>query len=307
VDRRGRLSRPLTAGFVPANAGLRTFADRPTTPPPLQAKPPAAARNPRRRHPLLIATRVGALAVLSLTAALWLEASAGAPRAPLRLAEEADRLLATAGLGIEQISISGHRFTPDGDVFAALDLARTASLLGFDAGAAEARLRQLPWVEQARVARSFPNAVEVSIRERAPFALWRRGERIELIDRTGRVLAPSRREAFPELPVVAGEGAGAAAAPLLALLRSHPGLASRLEQAVRHGGRRWTLRMAGAPEVHLPESGEAAALQRLLALDSRLAVLGGGYAAIDLRLDRTVLTPAAAPLAEAKAGRNEME
>ena len=43
-----------------------------------------------------------------------------------------------AGFGLQQVSVSGHRFTADTDIYAALDLDSARTLLSFDARAARA-------------------------------------------------------------------------------------------------------------------------------------------------------------------------
>lgn len=172
-------------------------------------------------------------------------------------------MLDQAGYGLTQITLTGHRLTPDSDVFDAIDLGSTPTLLSFDSRAAQARVERLSWVERASIERVFPDRLDVHITERVPFATWHLGSRTYLIDRTGRVLAAVAPNTAPSLPRIAGEGAAAGAAELLALVSMYPALAGRLAIAERIGERRWRLRLNDGVTVELPAEGVAEALVRL--------------------------------------------
>jgi cell division protein FtsQ len=200
---------------------------------------------------------------------------------------EIERLAEMAGFGLQQVAVSGHRFTPDSDIFDAVGLARARTLLTFDPGAARERLERLPWVERASIERIIPDRLEVTILERAPFAVWQAEGRTFLIDRTGRVLTAVATEAMPELPRMAGEGAPGEAAALIELLARHPGLRERVKLAERIGGRRWTLHLAGGGAIELPASGEGGALARAVVLLAREGL--AHTSAIDLRAEGRIL------------------
>jgi cell division protein FtsQ len=58
-----------------------------------------------------------------------------------------------------------------------------------DTRKAEARLREVPWVDQARVSTSFPHTVSIDIRERTALATFQSGDgQWRVIDVEGRVL-----------------------------------------------------------------------------------------------------------------------
>jgi cell division protein FtsQ len=186
-----------------------------------------------------------------------------------------------AGFGLQQVSVSGHRFTADTDIYAALDLDSARTLLSFDARAARARIEQLPWIRRASIERVVPDRIEVVVAERAPFAVWRAGERDWLIDRAGRKLQMVPAGLMPQLLRVSGAGAPEEAAALAAILVDFPHIAGKLDVAERVAARRWTLHFAGGTSVDLPAVGESEALARL----TRLFESGlGGVARIDLRV-----------------------
>jgi cell division protein FtsQ len=226
-----------------------------------------------------------------VVAAIWASAvlvSTSGPEASLTVVSELDRLAEAAGLGLIQVSASGHRFTSDRDIFDALDLANAKSLLRFDGRAARARLERLPWVRTATVTRILPDQVAVVVTERQPLAVWQRPGRDLLIDSTGRVLAAAT-ETDRRLPRVAGEGAGSEFATFLQRLSHYPEIASRLEVAERIGERRWTLRLTRELTIQLPAHEPERALADLVRPETASRFLTLEAAAIDLRSPRWTL------------------
>ncbi|HEY7084783.1 MAG TPA: FtsQ-type POTRA domain-containing protein [Hyphomicrobiaceae bacterium] len=202
---------------------------------------------------------------------------------------EIERLVELAGFGLTQVSVTGHRYTLDSDIFDAIGFENAHTMLAFDARAAQDRIERLPWVERASIERVLPDRLEVRIFERSPFAVWRRNGRTFLIDATGRVLAAVPPDAMLSLPRVAGDGAAAKAAGLYALLAEHPQLMGRVEIAERVGQRRWVLRLVDGGSVQLPAYGEAEAIARwLLIADAR----GPGAVEIDVRVKERTLVRA---------------
>jgi cell division protein FtsQ len=177
---------------------------------------------------------------------------------------ELERLIELAGFGLTQVSVTGHRYTLDSDIFDAIGLENAHTMLSFDTRAAQDRIERLPWVERASIERVLPDRLEVRIWERSASAVWRRGERSFLIDRSGRLLAAVPGEAMPSLPRIAGEGAAGEAAALHTLLAEHSAFMARVASAERVGQRRWRLRLADGGTVELPAHGEEEAIARAL-------------------------------------------
>jgi cell division protein FtsQ len=227
-------------------------ADEPPAPRPILKAPPTASRWHRR----LSAWGLGAIALLLL----------GSPELRSAALARVERAAELAGLGLQQVTLSGHRFTADTDIYAALDLDTARTLVSFNPGAAQARIEQLPWIERASIERVVPDRIDVHVVERVPFAVWRAGERNWLVDRSGRLLQVVPADIMPRLLRVSGAGAPREAASLSALLADFPQVGRKLEVAERVGERRWTLHMAGGTSVALPATDEADALARLVRL-----------------------------------------
>lgn len=213
----------------------------------------------------------------------WLYLADGGARQPAALTAQIDQWLVAQGLGIEQISLEGHRYTPDADIFDALDLVNAGSMLRFSGTDAANRILRLPWVQRVQIRPLVPNGLHVIITERTPYAVWEHDGRHHLIDKTGHRLTTVGATAFADLPRVRGEGAPTASADLHATLSLFPAIAGRLERADRIGGRRWTLQLTGGITVQLPAEHEAAALQTVAALQASHHLLDRAVADIDVR------------------------
>jgi cell division protein FtsQ len=195
-----------------------------------------------------------------------------------------DGIARAAGFGIDTVVLSGHRYTADSDLYDALSLSESRSLVTFDPARVRLRLEKLPWVASAEITRVYPDRLDIRVAERRPFAVWRRSDGEVLIDAGGRVLSPINRSTGLGLPHVTGEGAASEARALFDLLARYPSIGPRVLESRRVGARRWSLVLAGGVTVHLPASGEEAALE-LLSTDPDLArLLGAGNCLIDLRV-----------------------
>ena len=249
--------------------------------------PSRALRSARRLgHKSRLKLQLLALASVGTAAFLVFAGLARPLNSPAPALAEIERIIELAGFGLTQVSVTGHRYTPDSDILDAVGLDSARTMLGFDSRAAQDRIERLPWIERASVERVLPDRLEVRVSERSPVAVWRRGDRNFLIDRSGRILAAIPRDAMPSLPRVSGEGAATEAARLFAVLADHPELMTRMDAAERVGGRRWMLRLADGGTVQLPPHGEGEALARAL----RIAGVGGPEVSeIDVRVPERTL------------------
>ncbi len=216
------------------------------------------------------------------------------------LRERLGAATAASGLRVTDIVVEGRTNTPEPLLRAAISVSKGDPILGFSLEQARARIETLSWVEHATVERRLPGTVVVFLQERRPFAVWQNQKKYVLVDREGQVVADQDVAQFPDLPLIVGQGAPAAAASLLDALTDHPALAAKVAASVRVGERRWNLRMTSGSDVMLPEGHEVAAIDRLMQLQQDHAVLDRPLVAIDLRLpDRLVLRP--------RPGSNEVE
>lgn len=197
-------------------------------------------------------------------------------------------LSADAGLRLSEVYVEGRKRTPREEVRAQLEIERGQPIFALDTADAKQRLEQLPWIEQASVARLLPETVQVRLIERRPLALWQRDGRFHLIDQGGRVIEGAldgvdAGRSYAHLRVLVGDDAPGHASHLFALLSTEPALSAQVMAATWVRGRRWNLHLKGGIEVQLPEKDPIAAWQLLAAKDRDHALLARAVSVIDLR------------------------
>jgi cell division protein FtsQ len=187
---------------------------------------------------------------------------------------------------IRMVAVSGAPRVSDAEIVAALDLAPDErAALGFDARAARRRIESLGWVERASVFVRPPQGLEIRIVQRTPAALWRRGDRLSLLDRGGVLIAELDGPGeWAGLPLFVGPGAQAVLAEGLAIRDEAEAAGLTVAALTRVGGRRWDVDLGGGPRVMLPEIGPFDALREVIAWTARADLLARDFAVVDMRI-----------------------
>lgn len=202
----------------------------------------------------------------------------------------AERAAVAMGFGVKRVVVEGQKNATDYAITTALGAGPETFMLAFDTDAAKDRLEAVSWIRHARVMRLLPSTLQVEIEERDPYAMWQNKRQTFVVDSEGVVLAPALPQAFPELPLVVGEGAGEHAAALYQTLAPYADLRRRMLAALRVGDRRWTLKLRTGTEIMLPDGNIEMALEALHKLEKERGIFDQDIAAIDLRLlDRVTL------------------
>lgn len=161
------------------------------------------------------------------------------------------------------------------------------SSFDLDLDALRIKAEAMDAVAGAELAVRSGGVLQVTITEREPALIWRKADGLTLLDKTGhRVAGLASRADRPDLPVIAGEGADAAAAEAIALIDAAGPIGPRLRGLVRVGARRWDMILDRNQRLLLPADRPVQALERLLALDQAEDLLARDVAAIDLRQDK---------------------
>ena len=206
------------------------------------------------------------------------------------------RIAPMFGYSAQRIRIGGLKRQAPERVLAALGIQAGSPLFGFDEARAQRLLQNIDWVEGAEVRRIFPNALEIDIVEREPFAVWQNEGRYYVIDRSGAAMSLDVESFAGRLPLITGKGAQKAAYELFNQLHPHLSLLEKLKAAARVGDRRWTLYFANGVKVALPEKGVDEALSWIEAADAEHGLLSKGIVSVDLRLeDRVSILPQESP------------
>jgi cell division protein FtsQ len=114
------------------------------------------------------------------------------------------RVASSERLRVGRVQVSGSHFLSEGEVRELLGPAVGENILALDIEALKARLRASPWVADATVSRTLPDALRVEIRERVPLALAEL-DRLYLMDGNGDLIDiyGPKTGAF-DLPIVRG-------------------------------------------------------------------------------------------------------
>ena len=190
------------------------------------------------------------------------------------------------GLSVRNIQIDGIQHMDRLTVASILGDQQTVAMPLLDLQAIRKQLLTQPWVEDARVSRRLPDTLLVDIVERKPVAIWQFHQKLNLIDKDGRVLAPVDINAMPDLPLLVGPDANTREAALAQLMEVAPQLKPMIAGASWVGGRRWDLRFQSGETLALPEGdGEAkAALAKFQRMDQAARLLGQGFVHFDMRV-----------------------
>ena len=125
----------------------------------------------------------------------------------------------------------------------------------------------------------------IDVSERKPAFVWRKRDGLELLDETGHyVRSITARMDYPDLPLVAGEGADKNIAEARALLASAMPLADRLRGLIFVGERRWDLALDRNQRIMLPAEGAVQALEKVLILNDTQELLDRAISVVDMRL-----------------------
>ncbi|MEG9884488.1 MAG: cell division protein FtsQ/DivIB [Hyphomicrobiales bacterium] len=195
-----------------------------------------------------------------------------------------DEESAMIGMAAKTIRVTGLHLGRRGDVLAAIGLEPGQTLIGFEVARARDALLRLDWVDSASVRILFPNQLHIAIRERIAYALWQNNGRFHVIDSSGTVITTLEAERFPTLPVVVGKRANRKAFALVNQLEGRAALRSRLRAAVWVAERHWTLYLNTGIRVILPHEGVSEALDRLMMLENRHALMERDILSVDLRM-----------------------
>ncbi|MBE1282668.1 MAG: cell division protein FtsQ [Rhodobacteraceae bacterium] len=157
----------------------------------------------------------------------------------------------------------------------------------FDLDVEQIRLTivELDPVKSASVRIRPGGILQVDVVERIPAVIWRNRDGLEMLDASGvRVDALDRRQDRPDLPVIAGRGAGQAVPEALQLLATAKPMTGRVRGLVRVGERRWDLVLDRGQRIQLPPEEAVQALERVLAVNEVQDLLERDVVTVDMRL-----------------------
>lgn len=146
------------------------------------------------------------------------------------------------------------------------------------------KVRAIDAVAEVSLRVMLKGVLAVEVDQRVPVALWRSGEGLVLLDKTGhRVAAVQSRLSRPDLPLVAGVGADVAILEALQLYDVARPIRNRLRGLVRVGERRWDVALDRGQTIMLPESEAVTGLKKVIELDVAQGLLERDVSVVDFR------------------------
>lgn len=234
-------------------------------------------------HKLALVVGIG-MTVIVAGGSLWVWKSGTAAHSIQAAIDNAYAYTAKEGYSLQALYLDGRNRTSMADIEKALGVKKGDPILRVSLDEVRKRLEQIESVRFATVERELPGTLYVHIVEREPVALWQHEGKIALVDDNGVVMNDIDSAAYQHLPLIVGDDAPAHVGELLTLLALEPELAKRFAAAIRVGGRRWNIRLAGDIEVKLPENNPQQAWEMLLQLQQRQQLLDRDVKEIDLRV-----------------------
>ncbi len=245
-------------------------------------RPPARQRA-RRGTSYLAAAVTGVVLCTSAAAAVLMSDYLEPEKIKSLASEKATGVMLGLGFGIDQVSLTGQHYTPDSEIFDALDLPNVRTFAEFDAGAALKRIERLAWVDTAQITREYPSVLKVQVRERRPAAIWKRADKEYLIDTSGRVLAHVALPHGWQLPRISGEGANSEALMLFTALGRYPAIEEQFDHAERVAERRWSVVLRNGSRLELGADREDEGLAHVASRSDLRSVLKGAAFVVDVR------------------------
>ncbi|MFT3690122.1 cell division protein FtsQ/DivIB [Paenirhodobacter sp.] len=184
---------------------------------------------------------------------------------------------------VADLKIEGASPEVEDAVRAMLPVELPASRFAIDLTAYHDAIKRLDAVKDvALIVRN--DALDIKVTEREPVILWRTQSTVEMLDETGhRTASLVRRDARPDLPLIAGEGADKAVPEALEVLAAARPLLPKMRGLIRVGERRWDIALDGERAIMLPEKNPARAVEKVLALDGSDDLLSRDFSRVDLR------------------------
>ncbi len=194
-----------------------------------------------------------------------------------------DVLAKALGFAIDTITLTGLAELDEAQALDAAQISPRNSLAFLDAGKVRERLRSIPLVKDAGVAKLFPDRLLISVEERRPFALWQKDGEVHVVAADGTPLEEMRGPRFAHLPHVVGPGANERAAEYVAILDAAGDLRERIRAGILVSHRRWILKATNGLDIHLPETNPRAAVASLAELQRSSGILDKDVLSLDLR------------------------
>lgn len=262
---------------------------------------PAPARAPRREPgPSRLAYRLNRLwltplyrrlfrlglpaFLVCLVAGLWLADETRRANLTGAMTAMVDRIQAQDAFLVHAMQIEGASPAVDRALRAMLPVTLPASSFDIDLPELRAAVEKLDAIDKIELRIKPGGVLSAVVTERRPAILWRHARGLDLLDGEGhRVASVTSRDLRTDLPMIAGEGAGAHAAEALALIDAAGPILPRLRGLERMGERRWDVVLDRGQRIMLPTDRPLPALQAVMTMEHGDGLLARDVVTVDMR------------------------
>ncbi len=198
-------------------------------------------------------------------------------------------LAKTAGFSVENIHISGLKYTSKLDILKVLNINYGDNIFLVDTEALLSLLKKIGWIEHITIHKKFPNTIDIIIQEYKPYALWQYKNNVVVIAETGVVIPNADPRSFADLMLVVGERANSQCKSLFSILMDYPGFKDMITSAQYMNRRRWRLYFSMGVLVDLPESNIGDSIHRVYTLHQKQKILDRDVEIIDMRIQNKLV------------------
>lgn len=155
-------------------------------------------RNRRWREPFSVRAKRTALKTVKVVAILG-----ALPALSFAVWKGYNTLITTPYLSVVAVNVNGSERIPKEEIAALSGINEGQNILSFEIESAEASIKTNPWIEEAKVERSYPDIIDIEVKERSPVALVKL-DGLYVMDSNGVVFKKYAAEDNLDLPVVTG-------------------------------------------------------------------------------------------------------
>jgi len=225
------------------------------------------------------------LAALALGLGIWLGNEGRREAIVTAAADLRDQIQSRPEFRVNVMAIDGASPEVAADIRNIIPVDFPISSFDLELSDLHALVHELPAVADASLRIRQGGVLQIDVTERVPAAVWRNDAGLDLVDATGAVVRGALvRDAYPDLPLIAGEGADAHVAQALDLIHAAGPLLPRMRGVVRMGERRWDMVLDRGQRILLPENAPVQALERVIMLSEAQDMLARDLAVVDMRL-----------------------
>lgn len=189
-----------------------------------------------------------------------------------------------AGFSVENIHISGLKYTTKLDILKVLNINYGDNMFAVDTEILLSFLKKIGWIENITIQKKFPNTIDIIIQEYKPYALWQYKSKVVVISETGVVIPNADPRNFTDLMLVVGDRANLQCKKLFSILMDYPGFKDMITSAQYMYGRRWRLYFSTGVLVDLPEDAIGDSIHRVYTLHQKQKILDRDVEIIDIRV-----------------------